>query len=148
MPFAFLDPGELRDGELELRIRARHDADPDRDRVAAYELVVIVGGDVVGVVSFRAQSSPNVERFAGHIGYRVDAAHRGHHYAERAVRLLLPFVKRHGLTSAWITCAPDNVASRRTCERLGAVMVDIVAVPPDHEDYVRARAKCRYRLDL
>jgi len=36
----------------------------------------------------------------------------------------------------WITCNPDNLASRRTCERLGAIFVDTLG------------SKCRYRLDL
>ena len=36
------------------------------------------------------------------------------------MRLLLPLARRHGLQTVWITCNPDNWASRRTCELAGA----------------------------
>jgi len=45
-----------------------------------------------------------------------------------------------------ITCDPDNWASRRTIERLGAELVDEVAVPADDPHYQRgSRTKKRYR---
>ena len=49
----------------------------------------------------------------------------------------------------WITCNPENVASRKTCERLGAVYIETVSLPTNHILYERGeRQKCRYRLDL
>ena len=87
--------------------------------------------------------------YAGHIGYNVVRKHRGHRYAARACKLLLPLAASHGLKTIWITCNPDNLASRRTCEILGATMVEIVDIPTDCEMYARGeRRKCRYRLDL
>jgi tagatose 1,6-diphosphate aldolase len=53
------------------------------------------------------------------------------------------------MKTLWITCNPDNYASRRTCERLGAEMVEIVPLPSNNVLYQRGeREKCRYRLDL
>src|SRR5215204_4797163 len=73
----------------------------------------------------------------------------GHRFAERSCRLILPLARRHGFDTLWITCNPDNVASRRTCERLGAELVGIVDVPPDNDVYERgSERKCRYRLAL
>ena len=87
--------------------------------------------------------------FGGHFAYGVDEPFRGHHYAERGVRLLLPFAGEHGFTSIWITCNPDNWPSRRTCERLGATLAEIVPLPPDNDMYIDGeRHKCRYRIDL
>ena len=61
----------------------------------------------------------------------------------------LPLAKANGLSELWITCNPDNLASRRTCERLGAELVDIVPVPFDHPLWSRGDvAKCRYHLSL
>ena len=58
---------------------------------------------------------------------------------------LLPLTQRHGLDVLWITCNPDNIASRRTCERLGATLVDIIPVPKDHELYARGdHQKCTH----
>jgi tagatose 1,6-diphosphate aldolase len=87
--------------------------------------------------------------YGGHIGYAVDLEHRGHHYAERACRLVLALAKAHGLDTIWITCNPDNVPSRRTCERLDATLVEIVRLPEDSDMYQEGdREKCRYRVDL
>jgi hypothetical protein len=104
---------------------------------------------VGGGISLRAQTTRAIELYYGHVGYRVYPFARGHHYAERACRLLLPLARRHGIQPLWITCNPDNFPSRRTCERLGAKLVEIVAVPPRDPLYLRGdHEKCRYRLDL
>ena len=63
--------------------------------------------------------------------------------------MILPLARWHGFDTLWITCNPDNVASRRTCERLGAEFVGIVDVPPDNDVYEPGgERKCRYRLAL
>jgi tagatose 1,6-diphosphate aldolase len=104
---------------------------------------------MAGTITLRIGSSPALERYYGHIGYHVFPPARGRHYAERACRLLLPLCRRHGLKTLWITCNPDNRASRRTCERLGMEMVGIVPVPEGDSLYARGdREKCRYRMVL
>lgn len=104
---------------------------------------------VMGGINLRVGQSDNLVLYRGHIGYHVAPDYRGNRYAERACRLLLPLAAQHRLDPLWITCNPDNLASRRTCENLGAVLVEILAVPQDTEAYrAGARTKCRYRLDL
>ena len=49
--------------------------------------------------------------------------------------------RRHGLATVWITCNPDNRASRRTCELTGAQLVEIVDLPADNDKYRAASAK-------
>ncbi|MGC4032889.1 MAG: GNAT family N-acetyltransferase [Tepidisphaeraceae bacterium] len=71
-----------------------------------------------GTVSLRLGDDDELKRYWGHIGYGVFPPARGQHYAERACRLILPLAKKHGLEELWITTNPDNIASRRTCERL------------------------------
>jgi predicted acetyltransferase len=149
--FQFLDPGPLADGELELVLVHRLPPDPARDRVACYDFEMRVAGSEAsaGRVSFRAQPHRMMELYRGQIGYGVNPVHRGRHYAERSVRLLLPFIRRHGFSEIWITCDPENLASRRTCERLGATLVETVAVPETEEMFARGhRTKCRFRVDL
>lgn len=102
---------------------------------------------IAGGIGLRIGHNEDIELYYGHIGYHVYPPSRGHHYAERACRLLLPLAKYHGVSPLWITTNPDNLASRRTCERLGAEMVEVVNVPPGHPLYLRGeRRKCRYRL--
>ena len=102
-----------------------------------------------GNVSLRVGNAWDILLYLGHIGYGVNPSFRGHRYAERATRLVLPLARAHGLETLWITCNPDNHPSRRTCERLGAEMVEIVPVPSDYFLYhIGERWKCRYRLDI
>lgn len=104
---------------------------------------------VVGDITLRVGDGQEVELYSGHIGYHVFPAARGHHYAERACRLLLPLARRHGIKPLWITTDPANAASRRTCERLGGIMVEIVDVPEGHVLHSRGqKRKCRYKIDL
>jgi predicted acetyltransferase len=104
---------------------------------------------IAGGIGLRIGKARNVELYYGHLGYHVYPPARGRRYAERACRLLFPLARRHGLKTLWITCNPDNFASRRTCERLGGVLVSIVAVPDDDPLYARGeREKCRYRINL
>jgi tagatose 1,6-diphosphate aldolase len=105
--------------------------------------------EIVGGINLRIGGGSNIERVIGHIGYHVYPFARGRHYAERACRLLLPVAMRHGINPVWITCNPDNYASRRTCERLGAVMTEIVGVPKEHPLFAKGETeKCLYRIDL
>jgi tagatose 1,6-diphosphate aldolase len=104
---------------------------------------------IAGSIAFRVAHTEDIERNLGHIGYNVHTFARGNHYAERACRLLQSLALRHGINPLWITCNPDNYASRRTCQRLGAALVEIVTLPPNHP--LRQRGdhdKCRYRWDL
>ena len=103
---------------------------------------------MAGGLSLRVGHSRDLEMYFGHIGYHVYPPHRGHHFAEKSVRLILPLALRLGLNPLWITCNPDNHASRRTCEHLGCTLVETVPVPAGHPLFMRGeRAKRRYRLD-
>ena len=144
-----LEPLRLADEDLELVLMSREPADPVRNRVPAYNFEMRVGGERIGNISLRLGHTDFIERYAGHIGYGVDLAHRGHHYAARACRLVFPVAKQSSFTVLWITCNPENVASRRTCELAGGQLIDIVDLPADTEMYKEGeRQKCRYRVVL
>ena len=105
--------------------------------------------EIVGGLNLRIAGGFNIERVIGHMGYHVYPFARGNHYAERSCRLLLPLARWHGINPLWITCNPDNHASRRTCERLGGALSEIVAVPHDHPLFAKGeRRKCLYRFEL
>jgi len=104
---------------------------------------------IAGGLGLRIGHTPDIELYYGHIGYHVFPAARGRHYAQRAVQLILPLARRHGIAELWITCNPDNIPSRRTCERLGGELMETVAVPSNHALYLRGeRYKCRYLLRI
>jgi len=149
--FTFLDPGLLRDSELSLTLSERQTAQESIWGVPAYlfDIRLRPTAQKVGRITFRAADSEWIVRYTGHIGYTVDEPFRGNRFAERGCRLLLPFVSRHAWSEVWITCGPDNIASRRTLERLGARIVETVDVPAEYPLAPGVvRQKCRYRLKL
>jgi tagatose 1,6-diphosphate aldolase len=143
------DVAPLADGELELHLAERTLGDPRRSWVPAYRFDMRVTGVKAGSISLRVGSTELIERYAGHIGYGVEPPFRGRRYAARACTLLFALARAHGLRTLWITCNPEYVASRRTCELIGGELVDIVELPPDTEMYKEGeRQKCRYRVRL
>jgi predicted acetyltransferase len=139
---------DLRHGDLELRfsdfsVHSFH-------RVPAYSFRMLsqYSGQELGTINLRIGATTHIEQYAGHIGYGVHPAHRGHHYAARSVVLLLPLARRCGIDPVWITCDPENIASRKTLEIAGAEFVEIVDVPPNCgiRRFGGKMRKCRYRL--
>jgi predicted acetyltransferase len=128
--------------------------DPQRGQVPAYHFWMRWHDEtgrlrMGGGIGVRISSSLDIELYAGHIGYHVYPPARGRHFAERACRLVAPVLRFHGISPVWITCNPDNLASRRTCERLGARYVEMVDLPSNHAFYARGeRQKCRYRWGI
>ena len=144
-----LEVPQLADRELELHLSERTLGDPARNWLPAYRFDMRVNGRKAGAISLRVGSNEYIELYAGHIGYGVEYDFRGNHYAARACKLLFDLARHHGMTTLWITCNPENVASRRTCELIGGELVDIVDLPPETDMYKEGeRQKCRYRIRL
>jgi predicted acetyltransferase len=146
-----LQLGTFEDTELCLKLTAFGVRHPHAAffKVPAYSfhMIHVSSGATMGSIRLRAGSTRDLELYAGHIGYRVEPAYRGHRYAARSLRLLRPLALRIGLDPLWITCDPDNLASRRSLELAGAEFVEIVDVPEDSVlDHRKYPKKCRYRL--
>lgn len=151
MNTTFRDPGELRDDDLELVCTVRGAADDLKGLVPWYEFSMrYAESDThMGKISLRLSDEPRFLLWNGQVGYNVDESFRGHHFAARSIRLLLPLAKAHELSPLWITCGPDNFASRRSCELAGGVLEEIRELPPDTDLYERGeRQVCRYKFDL
>jgi predicted acetyltransferase len=100
----------------------------------------------VGYVTIRIGESPQLF-YLGHIGYRINEPFRGNGYAAKAVELLIPIIRRLGYKSMVITTDEDNIPSRKTCEKLGCVLEQIVKVPNMFLDLcMGSKTKCRYIL--
>lgn len=142
-------PGALQDAELVLELADFAPHPVHKVPTYYFRMVQVGSGEELGTINMRAGSTRHVELYAGHVGFTVHSPHRGHRYAARSLRLLTPLAGKLGLNPLWITCDPDNLASRHSCELAGAQFVEIVNVP---ESCVIHRSgheqKCRYRLDI
>lgn len=87
--------------------------------------------------------------YLGNIGYSILFPYRGNSYATKSVRLLLRLVQALNETEIYITCNPDNVASIRTIEKLGATLINRVDVPKNDSLYKQGdREKNIYKIDV
>ena len=149
MDFEFVDPGILRGEGFELFRFSTMPPDISRGTVPAYDFRIRINSQNRG--SGQSPSRPDRAHHAVRrkLGYKVDLPYRGRHLAARAINLLLPVARHHHMDELWICCNPENWASRKTCERVGAELVEIIEVPPGNDLYERGdRANCRYRLRL
>jgi predicted acetyltransferase len=135
--------------DVRLHLVEAQPADPARGRVATSCFAIIVDGTAVGRIVLRHGDDDELRRYAGQVGYAIDPDHRGLGHAAAALVALRPVARAAGFAELWITCTPDNIASRRTLEKAGATLIETVDLPRHSDMYARgARRKCRYRLAL
>jgi RimJ/RimL family protein N-acetyltransferase len=149
-PFEFFPVLLPPDGDLKLTLAECVPAEKGVFGVPAYTFKMeSPRGKYLGRIRLRVGWNEDVIRYAGHVGYNVEPDHRGHRYAQRACRLIIPLARRHGMSELWITCQPDNTASRRTLEGLGAECVGVICVPPGYPlDAGAERKKMCFKLRL
>jgi predicted acetyltransferase len=148
MNFEFLDMDLPSQEDFRLVLTECQPAEANAWRVPAYLFQLRGCSDqYIGRIRLRVGWNDDIIKYAGQIGYAVEPAFRGRRYAERACRLILPLARRHELDELWITCQPDNLASRRTLERLGAKYAGILDVPSGYPlDAGVERKKACFRL--
>ncbi|HHV94048.1 MAG TPA: GNAT family N-acetyltransferase [Firmicutes bacterium] len=142
----FLDTADLRDSEIYLHLERTADEDKKKGYVPAYYFKIRRREDdaVVGQCDLRIGHNHNT-KYGGNIGYEIYEPFRGNHYAAKACKLLFELARKHGMKEVVITCSPDNIASRKTCEYAGAEFEGIVDLPEWHELYKEGKRKtCRY----
>lgn len=101
----------------------------------------------VGRIHIRLTDDATIVRAVGHSGYEVDVAHRRQGYAARALRLIRGIARHYGVAPLWVLIAPENTASRRTAERAGLRLVDVVAAVPEALALGLEPQLCRYVAD-
>jgi predicted acetyltransferase len=93
-------------------------------------LFAFIPGAIVGRVSVRHRLNPRLERTGGHIGYVVVPEFRRRGYATTMLDMAIQIADAElGLRRVLVTCDDDNIASRKTIERCGGVLENIVAGP-------------------
>ena len=93
-----------------------------------YLFDIVVAGQIVGGIDLRVGYS--IEYYlVGQIGYGIEEPFRGNGYSTKACFALLPLLKSHGFKRVLVTTDENNIASRRSCEKIGASFIETVDTP-------------------
>ena len=140
---------DLRDDVICLQLDHTCEAQSEKRWLPAYYFhLCLPDGTKVGYCDLRIGHNDKTY-IGGNIGYRIDEAHRGHHYAARACALLFRQAQKHRMAYVIITCVPENLASARTCELAGGRFVETVPIPEDNEMYAEGKRQVMiWRFDF
>lgn len=125
------------------------EAQPEKRWLPAYYFnICLLDGTKIGYCDLRIGHNEKTY-IGGNIGYGIDEAYRGHHYAARACALLFRQAQKHRMAYAIITCVPENRASARTCELAGGRFVETAPIPEDNEMYAEGKRQVMiWRFDF
>ncbi|MBR4058034.1 MAG: GNAT family N-acetyltransferase [Oscillospiraceae bacterium] len=146
----FLNTDFLKSEEIKLVVSRLAGENPERNWVPAYHFQVCnLRGEIMGTCDLRIGYTEGLY-YGGHIGYQVMEEYRGHHYAAKACELLFSLARKHGMRYLYITCNPDNLASRKTCESLKGEFLGIVELPEDNDMRITLGEshKCIFKFEL
>lgn len=136
--------------ELELRLLQDVPAEASafQLRWLLFEIVRLSDRQIVGRCDLRAGENAGA-LYAGNVGFEIAPAFRGRHYARKACLLLFDAARELGMTRLLISCAPDNLPSRRTCQELGPAQITELPLPEWHSLYSDARqSSIQYLFNL
>jgi len=148
--FEFKNFDCLTDGEIELKIEDKTPSNDEKGYVPVYKYRITLHNSniSIGVIDIRIGYNENVH-YGGHIGYEIEESYRGNNYALKACKIIKQVAIAHEMRSLIITCNPDNVPSRKTCEKAGLKLKEIVDLPQHNEMYRKGEfKKCIYEWIL
>lgn len=146
----FLDTVFLKSDEIYLDLFQTIDGNEEKEWLPSYHFnICSLGATKLGKCDLRIGHNEKTY-YGGNIGYQIDPDFRGHHYAAKACTLLFELAKLHGMKYLLITCNPDNIASRKTCEYAGGKLEKIVDLPPENDMFIESgeTQKAIYRFLL
>lgn len=146
----FLNTDFLEDEEIKLVLDRLSEGNPERNWVPAYYFRICdLYGNIIGACDLRIGYTDGLY-YGGHIGYAVKEEYRGHHYAAKACKLLFSLAQRHEMNYLYITCNPDNFASRKTCEYLEGEFLGVMELPEGNDMRINDgdTHKCIFKFNL
>ena len=122
--FPFLEFDDLQDDEIKLVLKSLDQPDDEKGYSPRYGFSIVHRKDdkAIGVVYFAVDTSRK-QYLRGHLSYGVSPAYSGHNYAMKACALMKRVALAHGFKRLFIGSGYDNIASRKTIEKLGAVPI-------------------------
>jgi predicted acetyltransferase len=108
----------------ELLSQMKHGGYPTADIVPMDSYFIEREGRILGDLYIRSRLSARLEKFGGHIGYRVRPSERKRGVATTALRLALQKLASTGVERTLLTCRETNAASARVIEKCGGVRAE------------------------
>ena len=146
----FLNTDYLKNEELQLHVDRLAEGNPERNWVPAYHFHICdLQGNIMGSCDLRIGHTDGLY-YGGHIGYSIKEEYRRHHYAAKACKLLFSLARMHEMRYLYITCNPDNLPSRKTCEYLQGKFLGVVELPEDNDMRINLGEthKCIFEFSL
>lgn len=141
----------LSDGEIDVVLHKKSNGDILKGFSPDYKFHILLHRSdiVIGHINFRLGNTEKILKYIGHIGYCIDEQYRGNKYAAKACRIIRNIAKEYEMEKLIITCNPDNYASRKICETIGAKLIEIIDIPETSDAYsLNETQKCRYEWVL
>lgn len=88
----------------------------------------------IGVCGIRLEKTKD-NYYLGNIEYEIDEKYRGNNYAYKACQLLTDIASKYNVDNLLITANPNNIASIKTIEKLGARFVEVSEIPKNNRLY-------------
>ncbi len=130
--FQFLEFNDLKDDEIKLVLKSQDLPDYEKGILPRYgfSIIHINDNEDIGVIYFAVDNTRR-QYLRGHLSYGVSPDYSGHNYAMKACKLIKQVALAHGFKCLFIGAGYDNIASRKTIEKLGATLITINDVPDD-----------------
>ena len=125
------------DNEVYLSLYELIESENDDPITYRFNIKTNLNNNIVGQCSFRVGDVDNRHiKYGGNIGYNIDEKYRGNKYSLKACKLLIYLAKLHGMKNVYITCDPENIASIRICDLLGAEFITVLNLPEDDYNFI------------
>ena len=87
---------------------------------------VMLDNKIIGLANIKHYLNDHLRKRGGHLGLSIDKDYRRKGYGLASTKLLIEKARdEFGIDDILLTNEPDNIPSRRMCEKLGAELVDI-----------------------
>lgn len=125
-----------------------HIGNPDWSTVTTY--YAFDQGDILGKISCRWElDKGDLASVGGHIGYVTSPKYRQKGLMTALVTFALSKYRERGVTSILVTANKQNIASRKTIEKVGGRLEKSLQLPDDYPSpHMAGQTITRYWIDL
>lgn len=87
-------------------------------------LWMVKDGEYLGTVAIRHRLNWHLERWGGHLHFKLRPSMRGKGFGRKMLLKAIPYANYLGIEKALVTVAPDNTPAIRVLESCGAEFID------------------------